>query len=59
MSEHENPEIRDWIDGWMDKVKHRTDVYIAQGLPKEEAEERAIYDVRMEIRRSPPISLMK
>jgi hypothetical protein len=50
----ENPEVKAWIDGWMEKVHARAAVYREQGMSQEDAEERAVFDIRMEIRRAPP-----
>lgn len=49
--------ITAWIDGWMSKVGQRAADYRAQGMPAEQANERAVFDIRMEIRRAPPINL--
>jgi hypothetical protein len=46
-----------WIDSWMTKLNERAKSYQAQGLPPDVALERATVDIRMEIRRSPPIEL--
>ena len=47
--------IKAWIDGWMEKLGERAKVYQAQGLSPEDAIDRATYDIRMEIRRAPPL----
>jgi hypothetical protein len=51
----EKAEVDAWVDGWMAKVQVRAKVYREQGLSQEDAEERAVYDIRMEIRCSPPL----
>jgi hypothetical protein len=53
----ENPDVKVWIDGWMEQVRQRAEAYRQQGVPSDEAEERAVFEVRMEIRRSPPLRI--
>jgi hypothetical protein len=50
----EHPKIKQWVDGWMTKVRERAAVYRQQGMSAEDAEDRAVLDIRMEIRRGPP-----
>ena len=45
--------INAWIDGWMIKLNDRTKQYQAQGLAPDIAIDRATFDIRMEIRRTP------
>jgi hypothetical protein len=49
--------INAWIDGWMIKLNDRTKEYQAQGVPPDIAVDRATFDIRMEIRRAPPLEL--
>jgi hypothetical protein len=49
--------IRSYIDGWMEKLNARAQQYRAQGMTVEEALEAATIDIRLEIRRSPPVAL--
>jgi hypothetical protein len=46
-----------WIDGWMEKLNARAKTYQAQGVPPDVAVDRATFDIRMEIRRSPALEL--
>lgn len=46
-----------WIDEWMKKLNARAKEYQAQGISPENAIDRATDDIRMEIRRTPPIDL--
>jgi hypothetical protein len=49
----EHPLVKAWIDGWMKIAKEKATVYREQGMSSEDADERAVLEVRMEIRRSP------
>jgi hypothetical protein len=49
--------ISAYIDGWMRKLNDRAKDYQERGMDAAEALERATFDIRMEIRRSPPIDL--
>jgi hypothetical protein len=49
--------INAYIDGWMIKLNDRAKELQAQGLPAEEALDRATFDIRMEIRRAPTVDL--
>lgn len=49
--------INAWIDGWMIKLNDRTKEYQAQGMLLDVALDRATFDIRMEIRRAPPLEL--
>jgi hypothetical protein len=48
----EHPLVRAWINGWMKIAKEKAKDYREQGMSAEAAEERAVLEVRMEIRRS-------
>lgn len=45
--------INAWIDGWLIKLNDRTKLYQQQGLAFDIAIDRATFDIRMEIRRTP------
>ena len=49
--------IKAWIDGWMVRLNDRAKEYQAQGVPPDVAADRALFDIRMEIRRAPPLEL--
>jgi len=49
--------INAWIDGWMIKLNDRAKEYREQGLAPDIAIDRATFDIRMEIRRTPPLDL--
>ncbi|MBT1509465.1 hypothetical protein KIP88_03025 [Bradyrhizobium sp. SRL28] len=49
--------INAYIDDWMVKLNARAKDYQKQGLPVEVAMDRATFDIRMEIRKSPPLKL--
>ena len=49
--------INAWIDGWMIQLNDRAKDYRAQGMPPDVALDRATFDIRMEIRRAPPLDL--
>jgi hypothetical protein len=49
--------INAYIDGWMIKLNDRAKDYQERGLDAEEALDRATFDIRMEIRRAPPVVL--
>lgn len=42
-------------DAWTDDMVRRARAYVAQGMSHEAAEQRAVADIRREIRNSPPI----
>jgi hypothetical protein len=44
-------EAKAWVDGWMSIAKEKAKLYREQGMSAEEADDRAVYEVRMEIRR--------
>jgi hypothetical protein len=49
--------INAWIDGWMIKLNDRAKDYQERGMPADVALDRATFDIRMEIRRAPPLDL--
>jgi hypothetical protein len=49
--------INAYIDGWMIKLNDRVGDYLARGMDPEIALDRATFDIRMEIRRAPPVVL--
>lgn len=49
--------INAWIDSWMIQLNDRAKDYRAQGMPPDVALDRATFDIRMEIRRAPPVDL--
>jgi hypothetical protein len=55
--DHRQGKINAYIDDWMVKLNARAKEYQKQGLSLEVAMDRATYDTRMEIRRSPPLKL--
>lgn len=40
------------IDAWMREVRRRTEQYVSEGIPKIKASERAVDEIRREIRQS-------
>jgi hypothetical protein len=52
-----HPAVKAWSEERMKQIRERTAIYIEQGMSPEEAEERAVFDIRMDIRRSPPLEL--
>jgi hypothetical protein len=59
-SNKEHPLVKAWVDGWMKIVDEKAQHYRDQGMSAEDALDRAISEVRMEIRRSPsfPVGLL-
>jgi len=55
--DHRQNKINAYIDDWMVKLNALTKEYQKQGLPLGVAQDRATYDIRMEIRRAPPLKL--
>jgi len=55
--DHRQNKINAYIDDWMVKLNALTKEYQKQGLPLAVAQDRATYDIRMEIRRAPPLKL--
>jgi hypothetical protein len=51
---NEHPSVKAWVDGWMKIVDEKAKLYREQGMSAEAALERAVLEVRMEIRHSPP-----
>ena len=50
--------INNYIDGWMEKLNARAKKYVDEGvMTPEEALEQATFDIRMDIRRAPPLDL--
>ena len=49
--------IIEWIDAWMAMLNDKAKEYVAQGMSPEQAVDKATYDIRMMIRRAPPIDL--
>ena len=49
--------INAYIDGWMVKLNDLAKDYQERGMEPEIALDRATFDIRMEIRRSPPLNL--
>ena len=49
--------INTYIDGWMIKLNDLAKDYCERGMPPDEALEKATFDIRMEIRRAPPLKL--
>lgn len=49
--------IEAYIDDWMFKLNERAKQYQKAGMDPDVAIDRATFDVRMEIRRAPPVEL--
>jgi hypothetical protein len=49
--------INAWIDGWIIRLNDRAKLYREEGWPPDIANDRATFDIRMEIRRSPALDL--
>jgi hypothetical protein len=49
--------IEAYIDGWMIKLNDYAKDYRERGMEPDVALDRATFDVRMEIRRAPPVEL--
>jgi len=49
--------IEAYIDGWMVKLNDYAKDYRERGMEPDVALDRATFDVRMEIRRAPPVEL--
>lgn len=43
------------VDAWMQEVRRKAREYMAAGMSAEAAEEKAVADIRREIRNGPPI----
>jgi hypothetical protein len=52
-----HPAVKAWSGERMEEVRRLAAAYREQGMSEEEAEDRAVLDVRMTIRRSPPLDL--
>ena len=60
MTDHDSirhDKIKAWIDDWVVKLNDRAKEYQALGVPPEDAVDRATFDIRMAIRRAPPLEL--
>ena len=49
--------INAWIDGWMVKLNDLAKDYRERGMEPDVALDKATFDIRMEIRRSPALEL--